>query len=242
MVEKDALKEVLHRPGINRKSQILLCLGVEVGTPKRVADIKKLAEGGGLKRAKSWNISAILSKLSGRAVRTPDGWELTEAGKSEVRALLGIGSPVHAVALKDLRTQSSRLKSALARPFVDEAIGCAEAGFHRAAVVLSWVGATATLYDHVVSHHINAFNTEAKRRDARWKDARNEDDLTRMKEHEFLQVLAAISILGKNVKDELEGCLKLRNGCGHPNSLQLAESRVAAHIETLVLNVFSVFA
>ena len=57
-----------------------------------------------------------------------------------------------------------------------------------------------------------------------------------------MQVLAAISVIGKNVKDELEGCLKLRNGCGHPNSLQLADSRVAAHIETLVLNVFSVFA
>jgi hypothetical protein len=62
-----------------------------------------------------------------------------------------------------------------------------------------------------------------------------------MKEHEFLQILNAISAIGKSVKDELEGCLKLRNGCGHPNSLQIGEARVSAHIETLMLNVFSVF-
>ena len=62
-----------------------------------------------------------------------------------------------------------------------------------------------------------------------------------MKEHEFLQVLAAISVLGKNVKDELEGCLKLRNGCGHPNTLTVGESKAAAHVETLIQNVFAKF-
>jgi hypothetical protein len=51
-----------------------------------------------------------------------------------------------------------------------------------------------------------------------------------MKEHDFLQVLEALSILGKNVKNELGDCLKLRNGCGNPNS-RIAESRCAAHIE-----------
>jgi hypothetical protein len=62
-----------------------------------------------------------------------------------------------------------------------------------------------------------------------------------MKEAEFLDVLVALSILGKNVKQELENCLKLRNGCGHPNSLRIGEARVSAHIEILILNVFSRF-
>ena len=53
--------------------------------------------------------------------------------------------------------------------------------------------------------------------------------------------LGAISVLGKSVKTELEGCLKLRNGCGHPNSLRISENRVAAHLEILVLNVFVPF-
>jgi len=47
--------------------------------------------------------------------------------------------------------------------------------------------------------------------------------------------------MGKNVKTELEGCLKLRNGCGHPNSLVVGENKVSAHIETLMQNVFAKF-
>jgi hypothetical protein len=30
-----------------------------------------------------------------------------------------------------------------------------------------------------------------------------------------------------------EDCLKLRNGCGHPNSLKIGANKVAAHLETL---------
>ena len=99
----------------------------------------------------------------------------------------------------------------------------------------------SVLYDQVVKSHLAAFNAEATKRDVRWKVAKTADDLARMKEHEFLQVLAAISVLGKNVKDELEGCLKLRNGCGHPNTLTVGESKAAAHVETLIQNVFAKF-
>jgi hypothetical protein len=34
-------------------------------------------------------------------------------------------------------------------------------------------------------------------------------------------------------------CLMLRNACGHPNTLSIAENSVAAHIEKLIRNVFS---
>ena len=62
-----------------------------------------------------------------------------------------------------------------------------------------------------------------------------------MKEANFLNVIEHLSIIGKNVKQELETCLKLRNSCGHPNTLKIGDSRVASHMEILVLNVFSVF-
>jgi hypothetical protein len=62
-----------------------------------------------------------------------------------------------------------------------------------------------------------------------------------MKEADFLVIIEAIAVIGKNVRQELEGCLKLRNGCGHPNSLKLGENKVAAHLETLILNVFAKF-
>jgi hypothetical protein len=62
-----------------------------------------------------------------------------------------------------------------------------------------------------------------------------------MKEHDFLDVLESISVLGKNVKQELQKCLQLRNGCGHPNTLQIADHKVSAHVEDLILNVFAKF-
>ena len=62
-----------------------------------------------------------------------------------------------------------------------------------------------------------------------------------MREANFLVVLEAISVLGKNVKQELDICLQLRNSCGHPNSLQIGENKVFVHIEMLILNVFSKF-
>jgi hypothetical protein len=59
-----------------------------------------------------------------------------------------------------------------------------------------------------------------------------------MQEFDFLNVIESLSIIGKNVKQELEVCLKLRNGCGHPNSLKIGENKVAAHLETIIQNVF----
>jgi hypothetical protein len=42
------------------------------------------------------------------------------------------------------------------------------------------------------------------------------------------------------VKQELDTALQLRNGCGHPNSLKIGANKVAAHLETLALNVYAV--
>uniref|UniRef100_UPI001C09C1CE hypothetical protein n=1 Tax=Acinetobacter baumannii TaxID=470 RepID=UPI001C09C1CE len=64
----------------------------------------------------------------------------------------------------------------------------------------------------------------------------------RMKEAEFLDRIAAIGMIGKNVKAQLLAGLNLRNGCGHPNSLKVGANAVAAHIEMLLLNVFDKFA
>ncbi len=80
-----------------------------------------------------------------------------------------------------------------------------------------------------------------RRVDGKWKDVVNEDDIGRMKEVEFLDRIAAISVIGKNVKSELGKALALRNGCGHPNSLKVSANIAAGHLELLLLNVFEKF-
>ena len=109
---------------------------------------------------------------------------------------------------------------------------------------LSWVGAVGLMYNHVITKDLASFNAEAQRRDPKWKAAQTPDDLARMKEGDFLDIIATqpLSIIGKNVKEELKNnCLQLRNACGHPSSLVIGENKVAAHLEILILNVFSRF-
>jgi hypothetical protein len=103
---------------------------------------------------------------------------------------------------------------------------------------MSWLAAVNILHKEVVANHLSAFNAEARRIDSRWRDARNTDDLGRMGEAELLDRIAAISVIGKNVKEELQKALKLRNGCGHPNSLRISANMTASHLELLLLNVF----
>ena len=185
----------------------------------------------------------MLSGSRGLAIRTGAGWELTSDGRAKALELAGslAASPAPKVAAS-LRTHLHGLSNPETRAFVEEAIRCYESGLLRAAVVLSWVGAVSVLYDHVHKSKLAEFNVEALRRDAKWRAAKTADDIARMKEHDFLNVLEAISVIGKSVKQELETCLRLRNGCGHPNSLRIGEHRVTGHVETLILNVFSRFA
>lgn len=246
MLQPDSLKDLLSQAQLTRADRLLICLAVEPLAGKSIADIKKLAIESGLRSAKNWNLSDILRREAGKAVRTSAGWELTAEGTSHVARIAGplLNSPIPKVA-SSLRTHLVGIQNAATQAFVEEAIVCFEARQYRAAAVLSWVGAVAVLYDHVVNNELAAFNAEATTRFANtktpWTPAKNADGLTRMGESDFLITLEKISIVGKNVKMQLEKCLQLRNGCGHPNSLQIAEHTVACHIEVLMLNVFAKF-
>lgn len=232
------ISDLVHSGELARAEQLLLCLAHLGDGVHAVGAIRTTAQSLGLSDA---NVSRDMQKLKGLAFQRKEGWALTTPGKKRAGELLGAPDAHVAAQSSALRTLLPKLNTDV-QAFVAEAVACYEARHFRAAVVLSWVGAVSVLYAHVVQRRLADFNAEATRRDAKWRTAKNEDDLSRMKEHDFLQVLDALSVLGKNVKNELEGCLKLRNACGHPNSLKLAESRCAAHIEVLVLNVFNAFA
>lgn len=241
MLTSDQLKQALHSKGLSKTDAVLLCLAAAGGQDVPPLEIRALAVQSGMRGAKDLNVGALLHSATGRAFKTPKGWELTDVGRQHVAqiatARLSI-SPA-AVQAQTLRGLLPAIKSADAREFLTEAVVCAESSLFRAAVVLSWVGAVAVLQDVVVASHLAAFNAAAQTRDAKWKTAKNADDLGRMKEFEFLQILEDIKIVGKNVRQELEACLKLRNGCGHPNSLKVGHNKVAAHLETLAQNVFA---
>ncbi|KAB2659652.1 hypothetical protein F9K94_02205 [Brucella tritici] len=170
------------------------------------------------------------------------GYELSEKGKTKLPAL-GVtwSNPATTQVAVDLRKHLANITDKDTRGFVEEAIACYEARLFRSAIVMAWLAAVDVLKKTVVKSCLPQFNAEAKRLDAKWKTAVTADDIGAMKEADFLNRLVAISIIGKNTKQRLEQALTLRNGAGHPNSLQLGQNEVAAHIEALLKNVFEVF-
>lgn len=239
MLQKEAIKDLL-ASDLKDQEKILICLAVEPVTQRPVKEIIELASNAGWRQVKKKNVSSLLSRATGLAIRSPDGWELTKSGLANVSQLAGpaMASPIPKTAIA-LRAHLSKIIQPEIRAFAEEAISCLEGRQYRAAVVLSWIGAISVLQHYVASKKLAEFNTEASKRNPKWKIAQSSDDLGLMREEEFLDVLQAISVIGKNVKQELKKALTLRNGCGHPNSLKVAEHKVAAHIEDLILNVFA---
>lgn len=248
MLNEPALFKQIHVDGRSTLDKLLLCLAVDHPTAVAVDRVRELALGAGVPNARRLNISKALSRSGGKAARTTSGWKLTPVGVSHVEAQIGLDAAHPATAASiALSAHVSKISAPEVRAFVEEAVACCQQRLYRAAVVLSWTGAVGVLYDHVVKTSLAQFNAEAQRRfppqhRSPWRVAQSRDDLAEMKESDFLDVLRAISVLGKSAKQELQAALTLRNGCGHPNSLALAEAKVLAHVETLILNVFSKFA
>lgn len=244
MLNLEQAKLLVHGAALSNRDKLLVLLAIDSFAPQTVQTIRSRCVAVGLPKLAKTNVSDTLGRATGLVARTASGWELQQGGLTRVRDLASTGN-INLVVTNSshsLRSHASLVTDSLTRSFVVEAITCFEAYQYRAAVVFSWAGAIALLHKHVFDNKLAEFNTEAVRRDAKWRTVKQQDDLGRMKEHDFLDVCEAIGIIGKNVKLVLQNeCLMLRNGCGHPNSVTIAENSVAAHIEKLIKNVFSRF-
>lgn len=244
MLTPEDAKRILHGPRLGSKDQLFVVLAIKPLKALAVQQIKERCSAVGLPRLAKMNISDVLGSATGGVARTSQGWELQQPGILRVREIAQAANInlVISHSSQSLRGHAEMIADTLTQSFVMEAITCFEAQQHRAAVVFSWAGAVALLHGHVFAKKLAEFNAEAVRRDPKWRVAKQQDDLGRMKEHEFLDVCEAIGVVGKNVKQILQNeCLMLRNACGHPNSVSIAENSVAAHIEKLIKNVFSRF-
>jgi hypothetical protein len=235
------LRNTINNTKISRKDKILIIINENKNSPKSVNDIKSLGKENGLREIEKWNISMILQSLKGLVIKVTDGWILTNEGISVLSSKNYITITPITHNYKKLLLAANSIKSDYVKEFITEAIKSLEYNLLKASVVFSWVGAMSLLYENVEKHHLKDFNIEAKKRFPKWNDAKNIDGLTKMKEYDFLQLMEYLSIIGKNTKNELENCLKLRNSCGHPSTLKIGENVVASHIEILLLNVYQKF-
>ncbi|MEM0948871.1 MAG: hypothetical protein AAGK37_15835 [Pseudomonadota bacterium] len=235
-------EDQLHRFATSGCGQADACLAAlaNLGEPATIAEIKGALVNVGVRNARKWNVSRALSILGHKVSGVGGKWKMTGSGIEWLAEKNLTSNTSHKsrseAALRQLLVE---IKDAETLTFVEECISCLENDLHRSAVVMSWLAAVHVLKLHVHNHHRSRFDAEVKRVKKDWRPASSLDDYGRMREGEFLDRLSAASVIGKNVKAELVGCLDRRNACGHPNSYQLGEATVAHHIETLILNVFS---
>jgi hypothetical protein len=158
------LKNLLANKDLSRKEKVLSLVASGDQAEKPTKFLQDLGVANGLREIKKWNLSAILASLGGLVTRLSGGWALTDQGKAEV-ARLGLGKPAPSkVVQPTLRGYASTISNPKVKEFVDEAIDALEFKLSRSAVVLSWVGAVAVLYEEVLTNHLAAFNAEALRR------------------------------------------------------------------------------
>lgn len=85
MLDVTGLKDWLHRDLAGR-DKLLLILGT-FSEPVQLTDVRSRAEEAGFKIPKKWNMSQVLGRSGGLAIRIPAGWELTDTGKNHLRNL-----------------------------------------------------------------------------------------------------------------------------------------------------------
>lgn len=235
------LRDGLSRKDLSKTDKYLLIVASHDG-PVDSVTIRAIAKENGWKDGALSQPSAFLSK-NAHAVLLPRGWTVTGPGRADLErrgviAATGILTPV-TEALEKLLLD---LHDADKTRFVEEAIACVKNKSYRAAIVLTWVGAVFILYSHVVANKLTDFNAEMHRRwPRRFNDVKKIDDLTTMKESEFLAVSEGIGLFTKAEGKELVACLDRRNTAGHPNSHTFTEVAVGSHIETLISTVYKRF-
>jgi len=242
LVFNNLFKNLLCRKDFSQLDKLLIILSIDSQKPKQVKEIIELGIELGVSKIKTWPISSRLSRVSDKVIHTPNGWELTSLGLEYVSNITGIqiGSQPSPIP-SNLRKHLGNINNADTKKFLEEAICCFEYHLYRSAIVLSWVGSVSILYEWVIANKLIEFNGELVTKFPNSKPIKTVSDFGKLKEKDFLDILYSIAVIDKNVKQELEKCLILRNSCGHPNKLKIAENTVAAHLEILSLNVFEIF-
>ncbi len=87
MLPLKEFKGQVHRQDITRCDVLLLAIAGLGGGPVPIKEARDYLKLGGYSIPKKWNLSEILSSSKGRAIKVPEGWELTMLGYNSLRDL-----------------------------------------------------------------------------------------------------------------------------------------------------------
>lgn len=243
-VTKQNLDDWFCDPDIDFADKLLVCLACHGGMSTSYTQIQLLFSDHGMSHVMGMAeaIPRGMERLGALVHSKNLSYKLTTKGKQEANRVIAklTNTPI-ATAVTHLSDVLPQIRSDKVRSFVEEAINDIKFEAFRSTVVLSWVGAVGLLQEYVFANNLDRFNTEARRVKQNWRDATKEDDLRKMQESDFLVVICNMGLIEKNERQELEKCLTLRNGCGHPSGVVPGKAKIEAHIEDLVKYVFAKF-
>ena len=168
-------------------------------------------------------------------------WKLTTSGQERVREILQL--PAADVEIENDVASLQALIDKVGDPdvadYLHEAVKCLQVNALRATVVFTWSAAIKKIRDDVFSCGATQADAAIKKHDARAKNVTKLDDLVLVKESILLLAAQDLGLYDKNERTELEGCLNLRNKCGHPGKYKPGQKKVSGFIEDVVGIVFS---
>jgi hypothetical protein len=232
-----------------QRAPVLLLLS-QLEQPAAPAKIRDKGVQVGFRNLTQWNLTDVLKNAArdGQVAQLATGWRLLAPGFKIIEGQYRPEAAIIRETRHALRAHLMKIADDQRRAFVEEAIKSFDVKAYRAAIVLSWVGAAHIIQDYIVVNHRDEFNAAGTARLAKAAANGNKYSFTPVKsgkdfgvvgEAEMLQLCQDAGILHKAEKQILQDRLDLRNQCGHPNPVVIAEHTVAHHIELLMLNVYS---
>jgi hypothetical protein len=140
--------------------------------------------------------------------------------------------------LTSLERMLRRVQDVDERDYLSEAVQCFRVRSLRAGVIFAWCAAIHNLRKKCIVHSPNSINQILKKHNPKSPQIKNVDDFARINDSLFLLLCSDLGVLDKNQKDILEGCLDLRNKCGHPGKYRPHLLKSASFIEDLITIVF----
>ncbi|MDQ3916316.1 MAG: hypothetical protein M3323_13480 [Actinomycetota bacterium] len=212
----------------------------------RAQEIKTALIAARVSNARTMNVSDVLTRC-GHLVDSPgsDGvrrvWQLTSAGKSEVRSLLNLGAELSGNRddVRSLEEVVRAVEGGQARGFLEEALACLRVGALRATVVFVWSGVARTLQERALaSVSRTELNSAIKKHDPGARNVRSVDDFAFIRDAVALDAFRDLGFFDKGQGTFLKHALDLRNQCGHPSKYQPREKKVSGFIEDVIGIVF----
>ncbi len=168
-------------------------------------------------------------------------WALTDAGKEEIRKALNLPA-------KDIEIENdvSSIDGLIAKivdedvkDYLAESTKCLQVNALRASVVFLWSGAVKKIRDDVFACGAPNVTAAVQKHDPKAKPITKLDDLVLVKESVLLLATQDLGLFDKNQRTVLDGCLDLRNKCGHPGKYKIGPKKVGGFIEDVIGIVFA---